>query len=115
MDASYTHFDERDAMSYVTLLTFATLICFSALGYAADTSPRIKAIDQEVAQLKQQLHRAQHEEMETISEGQKYLVADWEKYAHEIQEARKSELKAEQIEQRIADLEQEKEQLIHQP
>lgn len=107
-------------MHHIVFLTAAILVCAQSV-VQADTAlltakqERIQAIDKELSRLKTDLKEEEKEELEIISKGQKYMVADWPQYGEEIQEARKKDLEGKAIEQRILELEQEKMQLLNTP
>lgn len=75
---------------------------------------RIQAIDQEIDRLELELESYIQKEITDVEEGQKYMIADWEKYSLEIQEARKDELKAIELKKKILILKQEKKFLTQQ-
>lgn len=104
---------------YIIAFLTAALVCCQSLPHAdalpAVKQERIQAIDKEIKELKKELKAEELEELEILSKGQKYMVANWPQYGEEIQEARKKDLEGKVIQQRILDLEQEKNQLLNSP
>lgn len=105
-------------MRFITFLTM-TFVC-QCFAHAAMTpsnslQERIANIEQDIARLQQELKADEEEELDIISKGQNYMIADWPQYGHEIQEAKKKDLEVKSIKEKIKQLQQEKERLLSQP
>lgn len=87
---------------------FSTLICAEGSNQEA-----IRAIDSELAKLKQELQQSRLKEANEDTEAQSYMIADWSRFEKETQDVERSETATQKIKTRIKELEQKKARLIN--
>lgn len=75
-------------------------------------SDSVEMLDLEIARLQKELDAYQKEELIDISEGQRYMIADWSAYSREIKEAKANDMKAKDLEQQISKLKERRQQLL---
>jgi hypothetical protein len=95
---------------------FYSLALFPFYGWAQTSSPNndLTAIDQQIQALRDRIHQGELREMKEEVEGQEYMIADWDKYAEEVQQIRKQELENDQLRLQIKKLDERKQQLLRQ-
>lgn len=78
------------------------------LGWAQNPND---AIDQKIQVLKERLKEEHLKEMDEDVQGQGLMIADWEKYRKDVEQIRKTNDKAQQLQKEIEQLELQKSQL----
>ena len=81
----------------------------------SDKQKELKAIDQEIHELKTRESQIDVKTMEEDIESQKYMIANWKNYAEEVEQIHRKENEERKIELRIKELEKYKDKLLKQP
>lgn len=90
--------------------------CLSMMGgvQASELQNELTLIDQQIQTLKAHLQQYHIEEREEDVQGQDYMIADWEKYADQLERIHQQQGEVRQVRQQIEKLEQRKAQLLQQ-
>jgi septal ring factor EnvC (AmiA/AmiB activator) len=78
---------------------------------AAETA--LQQIDRELESLTQQLRQMRKEEFNDEMESQPQMLSNWDEFAKKLAEAEENERKVKMIQKRIAELQAQKQTLLH--
>ncbi len=96
------------------ILSFYCCLPFGGWALSSQNQEELKAIDQQIQEIKARLQGSHLEEMKEEVEGQGYMIADWEKYSQEIQEIRKQIKEDDQLKKQMDSLTQRRRELMKQ-
>lgn len=75
----------------------------------------LKVIEKQIDELKAKLAQLRFDEMNQETSDQKYMIADWEKYAKDTELIRQKDLLEQRLTKQIQELEKRKAELIKSP
>jgi hypothetical protein len=90
---------------------FYFLIFLPQLLFCQIEGPSLKAIEQEIDFLNEQLRQKERKEFNKEAESQNYFMADWPKYSSEVENIQQLDREEKDIEKRIEELKTKKAEL----